>query len=136
MKKSPKKVAFLWQLGVCFLCSPNCPKLPRTSFSFNKFFSTIICSKICGLNLPEFDISVEPIQTRGCDPTPPPPLNFHNFLRHWENIRKEVIPRCSIRDNYYHCYSINATLTGRRASKIFLCITMFGWALAMAFIDT
>ena len=32
LKKTPQKVAYLWQLGVCFLCSPACPKQPRTSF--------------------------------------------------------------------------------------------------------
>ena len=28
---------------VFFLCSPNCPKQPRTSFPFYKFFYTTIC---------------------------------------------------------------------------------------------
>ena len=40
LKKLPQKVAYLWQLGVFFLCSPNCPKQPRTSFPFYKFFYT------------------------------------------------------------------------------------------------
>ena len=32
---------------VFFLCSPDCPKEPRTSFPSYRFFYTIICSKIC-----------------------------------------------------------------------------------------
>jgi hypothetical protein len=37
-KKPPQKVAYLWQLKVFFLCSPICPKQPRTSFPFYKLF--------------------------------------------------------------------------------------------------
>ena len=40
LKKPPEKVAYLWQLGGFFLCSPDCPKQPRTSFPFHKFFYT------------------------------------------------------------------------------------------------
>ena len=49
LKKPPQKVAYLWQLGLFFLCSPVCPKQPRTSFLFNKFFYTFICDKFCDL---------------------------------------------------------------------------------------
>ena len=38
MKKPPKKVAYLWQLGVFFLYSHACPKQPRTSFPFYNIF--------------------------------------------------------------------------------------------------
>ena len=44
LKKTHQKVAYLWQFGVFFLCSPDCPKQPRTSFSFyNLFYTTISC---------------------------------------------------------------------------------------------
>ena len=46
LKKPPQKVAYLWQLGVCFLCSPDCPKQPRTSFQFYKFFYSIVSAKV------------------------------------------------------------------------------------------
>ena len=46
LKKPHPKVACLWQLGVFFLCSPDCPKLPRTSFPFYKFFYSSISGKI------------------------------------------------------------------------------------------
>ena len=41
MKKTPQKVAYLWQL-IFFLYSPDCPKQPRTSYLFYKFFYPII----------------------------------------------------------------------------------------------
>ncbi len=47
LKKPPQKVAYLWQLGVFFLCSPACPKQPRTSFPFYKFFYLTIWCIIC-----------------------------------------------------------------------------------------
>ena len=50
LKGPLKTVAYLWQLGVFFLCSPDCPKQPRTSFPFYKFFYPTIWSKICDLN--------------------------------------------------------------------------------------
>ena len=31
LKKPPQKVAYLWQLGVFFLCNPDCPKQPKTA---------------------------------------------------------------------------------------------------------
>ena len=33
-------------VGSFFLCSPDCPKLPRTSFPFYKFFYPIISPRI------------------------------------------------------------------------------------------
>ena len=44
LKKTPQKVAYLWQLGVFFLCSPDCPKQPRTPFY--KFFHPIVSAKV------------------------------------------------------------------------------------------
>ena len=41
LKKPVQKVAYLWQLGVYFLCSPDCPKQPRTSFPLYEFSQTI-----------------------------------------------------------------------------------------------
>ena len=35
---------------VFFLCSPDCPKQPRTSFPFYKFFYPIVSAKVSGLN--------------------------------------------------------------------------------------
>ena len=52
MKKPPQKVAYLWQLGVFFHCSPDCPKLPRTSFPFYKFFYTTISGRISDTKYP------------------------------------------------------------------------------------
>ena len=46
----PQKVAYLWQLGVVFLCSPDCPKQPRTSFPFYNFFYPTISCRISGQN--------------------------------------------------------------------------------------
>ena len=46
IKKPPQKVAYLWQLGGFFLCSPDCPKQPRTSFPFYTFFYQTISLKI------------------------------------------------------------------------------------------
>jgi hypothetical protein len=36
-------------LGIFFLCSPNCPKQPRTSFLFYKFFYPIVSAKVSAL---------------------------------------------------------------------------------------
>ena len=41
LKKPPEKVAYLWQLGVFILCSPDCP-----TFLFYKFFYTTISCRI------------------------------------------------------------------------------------------
>jgi hypothetical protein len=46
LKKPPQKVAYLWQLGVFLICSPDCPKQPRTSFPFYKLFYTTIFARI------------------------------------------------------------------------------------------
>ena len=46
LKKPPQKVGYLWQLGGFFLCSPDCPKQPRTSFPIYKFFYPTISGRI------------------------------------------------------------------------------------------
>ena len=46
IKKPPQKVAYLWKLGVFFLCSPNCLKQPRTSFPFYELFYPTISGRI------------------------------------------------------------------------------------------
>ena len=50
IKKPPQKAAYLRQLGGFFLCSPDCPKQPWTSFQFYKFFYTTISCRISGWN--------------------------------------------------------------------------------------
>ena len=50
LKKRPQKVAYLWQLGVLFLCSHDCPKQPRTSFPFYKFLYPIVSAKVSDWN--------------------------------------------------------------------------------------
>ena len=50
LKKLLEKVAYLWQLGVFFLCCPDCPKQPRISFPFYKFFCTTISCRISDCN--------------------------------------------------------------------------------------
>ena len=47
-KKTPTKVAYLWQFGFFFLCSPDCPKLPRTEYLFYRFFYPMICGTVFG----------------------------------------------------------------------------------------
>ena len=47
IKKLPKK-SYLWQSEVFFLCSPDCPKQPKYSFPFYKFFYTIVSAKVSG----------------------------------------------------------------------------------------
>jgi hypothetical protein len=37
-------------LGGFFLCSPDCPKQPRTSFPFYKLFYPIVSAKVSELN--------------------------------------------------------------------------------------
>ena len=51
-KKPPEKVAYLWQLGVFLLYSPDCPKQPRTLFPFYKFFYPIISAKVSAFKRP------------------------------------------------------------------------------------
>jgi amino acid transporter len=48
LKKPPSKIAYLWQFGVFFLCSPDYPKQPRTSIPFYKFFYPTISGRISG----------------------------------------------------------------------------------------
>ena len=48
MKKPPHKIAYLWQLGGFFFCSPDCPKQPRASFLFYKFFYPTISCRLSG----------------------------------------------------------------------------------------
>jgi hypothetical protein len=50
LKKPSQKVAYLWQLRGFFLCSPDCPKQPRTSFPFYKLFYPIISAKVSDQN--------------------------------------------------------------------------------------
>ena len=42
------KVAYLWQFGFFFLCSPDCPKQPRIDHLFYRFLYPIICGAISG----------------------------------------------------------------------------------------
>ena len=46
VKKTPQKDAYLWQLGAFFLCSPDCPKQPRTLYQLYKFVYTIVSAKV------------------------------------------------------------------------------------------
>ena len=46
LKKPPQKVAYLWQLGGSFLCSPDCTKQPRTSYPFCTLFYPIVSAKV------------------------------------------------------------------------------------------
>ena len=46
LKKPPHKGAYLWQLGVFFVCSPDYPKQPGTSFPFYKLFYAIVSAKV------------------------------------------------------------------------------------------
>ena len=45
-KKHPKKLHTYGSWEVFFLCSPDCPKEPRTSFPFYKFFYPTISCRI------------------------------------------------------------------------------------------
>ena len=49
VEKTTSKSCLL--MAVFFLCSPACPKQPRSSFPFYKFSYTFICAKICGMLL-------------------------------------------------------------------------------------
>ena len=53
IKKPPQKIAYFSQLGVFFLCSPDFPKQPRTSFPFYKFFYPIESAKVSVCNSPK-----------------------------------------------------------------------------------
>jgi hypothetical protein len=50
LKKPTQKVAYFWQLEVLFLCNTDCPKQPRTSFPFFKFFYPTISGRISALD--------------------------------------------------------------------------------------
>ena len=50
LKKPPQKVAYLWQLEFFLLCSPACPKQPRSSFPFYKLFHATISGRISARN--------------------------------------------------------------------------------------
>ena len=53
MQKPPQNVAYLYgSLELFFLCSPTCPKQPRTSFPFYKFFYPTISARISELRRP------------------------------------------------------------------------------------
>ena len=46
-KTIPKScIRYLWQLGVFIICSPDCPKQPRTSFPFYELFYPTISGRI------------------------------------------------------------------------------------------
>ena len=60
-EKPPQKVAYLWQLGVFFLCSADCPKQPRTSSPFYKLFYPTISGRI---SVPNSRIHTKNIQKR------------------------------------------------------------------------
>ena len=49
-KKNLKKLLTYGSWKGFFLCSPACPKEPRSSFPFYKFSYTFICAKICASN--------------------------------------------------------------------------------------
>jgi hypothetical protein len=52
LKKSPQKVAYLWQLGGFFsLYSPDFPKHHKTSFPSYKLFFLTISGRISGFNV-------------------------------------------------------------------------------------
>ena len=46
LKNNPKKLHTYGSWEFFFLCSPDCPKQPRTSFSFYKFFYPIVSAKV------------------------------------------------------------------------------------------
>ena len=46
VEKTTPKSCLLMAVGSFFLCSPDCPKQPRTSFPLYKFFYTTISAKI------------------------------------------------------------------------------------------
>ena len=66
LKKPPQKVAYSWQLGVFFLCSPACLKQPRTSFPFYKFFYLTISARIFDQNQSCFLLEGEKMSRQFC----------------------------------------------------------------------
>ena len=59
MKKLPKKVAYLWQLGDFSRCSPDCPKQFRPSFPFYNFFIKPSLDRISG----EYTLKIDKLIT-------------------------------------------------------------------------
>ena len=82
LKKSPQKVAYLQQLGGFFLCSPDCPKQPRTSYPFYKFFYPILSPKVSDQNFETFRIQVNAL--------PISKKSFRRFLKYKYQIRLTV----------------------------------------------
>ena len=54
---SALKSCILMAVWISFLCSPNCPKQPRTSFPFYEFFYTIISAKVSVLQIQDYFLS-------------------------------------------------------------------------------
>ena len=46
VEKNTSKSCILMAVGRFFFCNPECPKQPRTSFPFYKFFYTIVSAKV------------------------------------------------------------------------------------------
>ena len=46
VEKTTPKSCILMDVGSFFFCSPDCPKKPRTSFPFYKFFYPIVSAKV------------------------------------------------------------------------------------------
>ena len=46
VEKTTSKSCILMAVGSFFLCSPNCPKQPRTSFLFYELFYPIVSAKV------------------------------------------------------------------------------------------
>ena len=74
LKNNPKKL-HKRQLVVFFLCSPNCPKQPRTSFPFYKFF---IQSYLPRSLITYFVIQIWEIYSTIC--------YFFMWLTSWQNV--------------------------------------------------
>ena len=87
LKKPPKKVEYIWQLGFFFLCGPDCPKQPRTSYPFYRFSHTIICSKIC--DSPLQNTVIQQFKQETTD----------SFLNFWEK-KRNVFHQSSKQDTY------------------------------------
>ena len=52
LKKPPQKVAYLWQLGGFFLCSPDCPKQLELHFRFiNSFIQSSLLRSLIQMYL-------------------------------------------------------------------------------------
>ena len=51
VEKITSKSCILMAVGRFFLCSPDCPKQPRTSFPFYKLFYPIVSAKVSGVTV-------------------------------------------------------------------------------------